>query len=68
MASKKGLIINIEKAVAMFFHSNQFRLPFKPQVVFNNTEIAFKPGVTFLVICITENLNGMSVFFHYVQV
>jgi len=29
-------IINIEKTVAMFCHSNQFRLPNKPQIVFNN--------------------------------
>jgi len=68
MASKKSLIINIEKTVAMFFHSNQFRLPIKPQVVFSNNEIAFKPGVTFLVIYITENLKEISMVVHYVQV
>jgi hypothetical protein len=27
---KNDLIINIEKTVVMFFHSNQFRLPNKP--------------------------------------
>ena len=53
---KTYLIINIEKPVVMFFHSNQFRLPNK-QVVFNNTEIAFKPEVRFLGIYITENLK-----------
>jgi len=41
----------------MFFHSNQFRLPNKPRVVFNKTEIAFKPKVRFLGIYITENLK-----------
>jgi hypothetical protein len=47
MASKTDLIINIEKTVATFFHSNQFRLPNKPLVVFNNIQIVFKPGVRF---------------------
>jgi len=27
---KNDLVINIEKTVVMFFHSNQFRLPHKP--------------------------------------
>jgi len=31
------LIISIKKTVAMFCHSNQFRLPNKPQIVFNNS-------------------------------
>jgi hypothetical protein len=33
MVSKKYLIINIEKTVAMFFNSNQFRYPNKPRVI-----------------------------------
>jgi hypothetical protein len=41
----------------MFFLSNQFRLPNKPQVVFNNNEIAFKPEARFLGIYITENVK-----------
>jgi hypothetical protein len=54
---KTYLIINIEKTVAMFFHSNQFRNPNKPRAVFNKTEIAFKPKVKFLGIYITEILK-----------
>jgi hypothetical protein len=57
MVSKNILIINIEKTVAMFFHTNQFRLPKKPRVVFNNTELVFKPEVKLLGIYISENLN-----------
>jgi hypothetical protein len=30
------LIINIKKTGAMFHHSKQFRLPNKPQIVFNS--------------------------------
>jgi hypothetical protein len=45
------------KKKPMFFHSIQFRLPNKPQVVFNNTEIAFKPDVRFLGIYIRVNLK-----------
>ena len=41
----------------MFFYSNQFRLPNKPQVVSNNTEIVFKPEVMVLGIYFTENLK-----------
>ena len=41
----------------MFFLSNQFRLPNKPQVVFNNSEIAFKSEVRLLSTDITENLK-----------
>jgi hypothetical protein len=55
--SKNILLINTEKTVAMFFHSNQFRLPNKPRAVFNNTEIVFKPEVRLLGIYISENLN-----------
>jgi hypothetical protein len=54
---KTYLTVSIEKPVAMFFHPNQFRLPKKPQAVFNNNEIAFKPEVRFLGIYITENLK-----------
>jgi len=44
----------------MFSHSNQFRPPSKPQVTFNNTDIALKPEVRYLGIYITDNLiqNG----------
>ena len=45
------------KTVSMYCYSNQFRLPNKPQVDFNNNEIAFKPAVRFLGIYITENLH-----------
>jgi len=41
----------------MFFHSNQFRLPNKPLIVFSNTLIAYKPEVMVLGIYITENLK-----------
>ena len=34
---KNDHVINIEKTVLVFFHSNQFRLPNKPLIVFNNT-------------------------------
>jgi len=41
----------------MLFHSNQFRLPNKPQIVVSNTVIAYKAAVTLLGIYITENLK-----------
>jgi hypothetical protein len=40
-------IMNIEKRVAIIFHSDEFILPSKPPVVFNDNEIVFKPEVRF---------------------
>jgi hypothetical protein len=55
---KNDLIINIKKKpVTMFFHSNQFRHPDKPRMLFNDTEIDFKPRVRLLGIYITENVK-----------
>jgi hypothetical protein len=51
------LIINIDKTFAKSFHSNQSRLPFKPRIMFQNTEIAYSSELRFLCIDITENLN-----------
>jgi hypothetical protein len=45
--------MNTEKTEAMFFHSNPFRLPNKPQIVVSNTVIASKPAVMLLGIYIT---------------
>jgi len=57
MVAKNIWIVNTEKTVAMFFHSYQFRLPNKPQIVLSNIVIAYKPVVTLLGIYITENLK-----------
>jgi len=57
MVAKNSQIKNTEKTVAMFFHSNQFRLPIKPQIVVSNTVIAYKTAVILLGIHITENLK-----------
>jgi hypothetical protein len=57
MVAKNNQIINNEKTVAMFFHSNKCRLPNKPQIVVSNTVIAYKPTVTLFGIHITENLE-----------
>jgi hypothetical protein len=65
---KKCYFINIKKTVAVFFYPNQFRLPNKPRVVFNNMEVACKPEVRVLGIYITENVKWNSMTVHYVQV
>ena len=57
MVARNDVIINTEKTVTMFFHSNQFSLPNKPQTVFSNTFITYKPAVMLLGIYITENLK-----------
>jgi hypothetical protein len=46
-----------KKTAAMFFQSNQSRHPNKPLMLFNDTEIAFKPKVRFLGIYITEKIK-----------
>jgi hypothetical protein len=65
---KKMLRYKYFKKVTVFFYSNQFRLPNKPWVVFNNMEVACKPEVRVLGIYITENLKWNSMTVHYVQV
>jgi len=57
MVPKNNQTINTEKTVAMFFHSSQFRLPIKPQIVVSNTVIAYTPAVMLLGIYIMENLK-----------
>jgi dsDNA-binding SOS-regulon protein len=54
---KNDLCINTDKTIAMSFHSNQSRDPFKPQIMFKNTEIAYSSELRLLGIYITENLN-----------
>jgi len=51
------LIVNSIKTVAMTFHLCQSKPPYKPCIVIQNTEIAYKTEVKFLGMHITENLN-----------
>jgi hypothetical protein len=41
----------------MSFHRSQCRLLFKPCITCNNTSISYSPGLKFLDMNITENLN-----------
>jgi len=50
-------MINTEKTRAILFHTEQNRLPFRPQVTFKNTNMAHTTEVRFLGICITDNLK-----------
>jgi hypothetical protein len=54
------LIVNTTKTVAMSFHLCQSKPPYKPSIVLQNTEIAYKTEVKFLAMHITENLNWQA--------
>ena len=54
------LIVNTTKTVAMTFHLCQSKPPYKPCIVIQNTEIAYKTEVKFLGMHITENLNWQT--------
>jgi hypothetical protein len=54
---KNDLFINITKTAAMSFHICHSKSPLKPCIMLRNTEVKYKPEVTFLGMCITENLS-----------
>ena len=64
------LIVNSIKTVAMTFHLCQSKPPYKPCIVIQNTEIAYKTEVKFLGMHIRENLNwiGKLIFIIYAVV
>ena len=57
---KNDLIINITKRVAMSLHLCQSKPPYKQHILLQNNEIAYMTEVTFLGMCITENLSWQS--------
>jgi len=54
---KNGLFINTTKTAAMSFHLCCSKPPFKPRILLQNTEVKYMPEVTFLGMCIIENLS-----------
>ena len=58
------LTVNTTKTVAMTFHLCQSKPPYKPRIVIQNTDIAYKTEVKFLGMHITENLNWQTHIYH----
>jgi hypothetical protein len=54
---KSNLMINIEKTVAMSYHTKQSRFPMRPKITYRNTDVTYKSDTKFLGIHITENLK-----------
>src|SRR5215469_14716730 len=52
-----NLMINIEKTIAMSFHTVQSRIPVKPQIMYNGREVTYKSSIKFLGIHIEETLR-----------
>jgi hypothetical protein len=52
-----GLVINTDKTIAMSFYTGKKRDPVKPQVKFDNRDIAYKSEIKFLGIHISENMK-----------
>jgi hypothetical protein len=51
------LVLNTAKTIAMLFHSSQQKCVDKPNIMYNNTVIAYSPNIIFLDITVTENLK-----------
>ena len=55
-----NLMINIEKTIAMSFHTVQSRIPVKPQIMYNGREVTYKSSIKFLGIHIEETLRWVT--------
>ena len=51
-----NLIINIEKTIAMSYHTPQNKFLMRPKITYKNKDIAYKLNIKFLGIYIAENL------------
>ena len=51
------LVSNTATTCAMLFHSSQKKCVDKPNIMYNNTVIAYSPNIKFLGITLTENLK-----------
>jgi hypothetical protein len=54
---KNDLVVNTKKTIAISFHSSQVKISPKPNIVLQNSKIAYKSEVKFSGIYIMENLN-----------
>jgi len=52
-----NLMINIEKTIAMSYHTTQNKFPIRPKIAYKNTDIVYKSNTKFLGIYIAENLK-----------
>jgi hypothetical protein len=54
---ENNLMINIEKTIAMSYHTMQNKFPVKPQVTYNSKELVYRSNTKFLGIYIEETLR-----------
>jgi hypothetical protein len=54
------LIVNTTETVTMSFHLCQSKPPYQPNILLQNTEIAYMSEVKFLGMCIAENLSWLT--------
>jgi hypothetical protein len=52
-----SLVVNIEKTVAMSFHTKQNKKPLIPQVIFEGTDIPYNDETKFLGVYINKNMK-----------
>ena len=51
------LVLNTDTTCAMLFHSSEQKYVDKPNIMYNNTVIAYSPNIKFLGITLTEILK-----------
>ena len=50
-------MINIEKTIAMSYHTTQNKFPMRPKITYKNKDLVYKLNTKFLGIYIAENLK-----------
>ena len=57
---ENNLMINIEKTIAMSYHTVQNRFPVKPQIIYKSERLVYKSNTKFLGIYIEETLRWIT--------
>jgi hypothetical protein len=67
LPSPHALPFNTVKTCAMLFHSSQRKCVDKPNIMYNNTVIAYSPNMNSWVLLSMKTSNGMPILMYYVK-
>jgi len=59
------LVLNTAETCAMLFHSSQQKCVNKPNIMYNNTGIAYCPNINSWVLLSLKTENGMPILIYY---
>jgi len=61
------LVLNTAKTCVMLLHSSQWKCVNKPNIIYNNTGIAYSPNINSWAFLSLETENGMPILIYYVR-